>query len=197
MATKPYHHGDLRTAMIEKGIELINEGGMDALSLRKVAAACGVSHSAPYAHFANKEELLDTIRGYVLGKLATALKGAVHNAAPTPTGLHRLGCAYVLFFADSPHYYHFVFSGSSGIYAGDGHVNEPYDFFVGYLHQVFDAIDYPQELRLKAALTQWALMHGLAAMAVMTKFGRSWSWKENVSNMLSKKFLIFEENDNV
>ena len=55
MKSKSYHHGDLRNALIETGIELINEYGEEKLSLRKVATKCGVSNAAPYAHFKNKD----------------------------------------------------------------------------------------------------------------------------------------------
>ena len=54
-----YHHKDLRNALIETGIQIVNTEGVNAFSLRKVAAACGVSHAAPYSHFQNKEELLE------------------------------------------------------------------------------------------------------------------------------------------
>ena len=54
-----YHHKDLRNALIETGIQLVSTEGVNAFSLRKVAAACGVSHAAPYSHFQNKEELLE------------------------------------------------------------------------------------------------------------------------------------------
>ena len=57
-----YHHKDLRNALIEKGIEIVNIEGMQAFSLRKVATACGVSHAAPYSHFQNKEELLEAMQ---------------------------------------------------------------------------------------------------------------------------------------
>lgn len=57
-----YHHKDLRKALIETGIELVSKEGVSAFSLRKVAAACGVSHAAPYSHFQNKEELLKESR---------------------------------------------------------------------------------------------------------------------------------------
>ena len=50
-----YHHKDLRNALIETGIQLVSTEGVNAFSLRKVAAACGVSHAAPYSHFQNKE----------------------------------------------------------------------------------------------------------------------------------------------
>ena len=57
-----YHHGNLREALIEAGIRIINESGEDALSLRKVASACDVSHAAPYAHFKDKNELIEAIK---------------------------------------------------------------------------------------------------------------------------------------
>ena len=44
-----YHHKDLRNALIETGIQLVSTEGINAFSLRKVAAACGVSHAAPYS----------------------------------------------------------------------------------------------------------------------------------------------------
>ena len=57
-----YHHGNLRQALIEAGIKIINESGEENLSLRKVAALCNVSHAAPYAHFKDKDELLEAIK---------------------------------------------------------------------------------------------------------------------------------------
>ena len=50
-----YHHGNLRQALIDAGIKIINESGEESLSLRKVAAECNVSHAAPYAHFNSKD----------------------------------------------------------------------------------------------------------------------------------------------
>ena len=87
MKPKPYHHGDLRTVMIEKGIEFINEHGAKSLSLRKIAAACGVSHAAPYSHFAGKEELLTAIEKHITEQFAAALKESVKETGATPEGL--------------------------------------------------------------------------------------------------------------
>src|SRR6266487_3420785 len=58
---KPYHHGDLRYALIQAGLELLSEGGAAALDLRKVARKAGVSHAAPYRHFADKQALIAAI----------------------------------------------------------------------------------------------------------------------------------------
>ncbi len=51
MASDTYHHGDLKESLIIEGLKLFNEEGADKFSLRKVAALCNVSHSAPYKHF--------------------------------------------------------------------------------------------------------------------------------------------------
>ena len=68
MPKKQYHHKDLRNALIEKGIEIVNSEGLHSFSLRKVAAACGVSHAAPYSHFQSKEELLDAMQQHITDK---------------------------------------------------------------------------------------------------------------------------------
>ena len=68
-----YHHGNLRQALIDAGIRIINEEGEDYLSLREVAAACDVSHAAPYAHFKNKDELLEAMKKSVTDRITDEL----------------------------------------------------------------------------------------------------------------------------
>lgn len=69
MKKKSYHHGHLRNAMIESGIRLLTKEGMSGFSLRKVAASCHVSSSAPYSHFENKEALLTSMESHINAKL--------------------------------------------------------------------------------------------------------------------------------
>ena len=75
-----YHHGNLRQALIDAGIKIINENGEENLSLRKVAAACGVSHAAPYAHFKDKDELIEAIKDNVTEKFMEKLVEAVYTS---------------------------------------------------------------------------------------------------------------------
>ena len=61
MDTKKYHHGDLKNTLIQAGVEILSEEGVSGLSLRKVAQRAGVSHNAPYFHFADKQALIAAI----------------------------------------------------------------------------------------------------------------------------------------
>ena len=61
MKKNSYHHGDLKQALIDAGMKILKEEGVQALTLRSAARASGVSHSAPYAHFSDKQALLADI----------------------------------------------------------------------------------------------------------------------------------------
>lgn len=74
-----YHHKDLRNALIETGIQLVSTEGVNAFSLRKVAAACGVSHAAPYSHFQNKEELLEAMQLFITNRFSKQLESTVQK----------------------------------------------------------------------------------------------------------------------
>src|SRR5882724_10802313 len=71
---KAYHHGDLRNALIEAGLELLSEGGASALDLRKVARKAGVSHAAPYRHFNDKQALIAAINTEGYHRLAAQIQ---------------------------------------------------------------------------------------------------------------------------
>ena len=192
MKSKPYHHGDLRTVMIEKGIEFIDEHGAKGLSLRKIAAACGVSHAAPYSHFASKEELLSAIEKHISGKFADALKDSVKETGVTIEGLINLSHAYVKFFVRKPEYYRFIFSHSSGIEAGDGHEYEPYDFFKGFMRELLETTDYPKEIWAKIFYAQWSMMHGLASIGILMDDEEIHVIEKAARDILSNNYLIIK-----
>ena len=104
-----YHHGDLRNALIETGIRIVNECGEKGLSLRKLAAACGVSNAAPYAHFSGKEELIQAMQEYVTEKFTGRLQEAIDRKADEGAEqmILAMGKAYVLFFVENPTYFTF------------------------------------------------------------------------------------------
>ena len=110
-AKKSYHHGNLRSALIETGLELIAEKGVRALTLREIGARVGVSRMAAYRHFDDKAKLLAAIRSAGFEKFASALETA--RAASTESFKARLdgmGVAYVRFARENPAYFEVMFS---------------------------------------------------------------------------------------
>ncbi len=108
----PYHHGDLKNALIKAGAELLAEEGVNALSLRKVAARVGVSHSAPYAHFPDKEALIAAIITEGYRQLFERIAATVQASQSEPSELlMEVACTYVQFGLEYPAYYKLMFSG--------------------------------------------------------------------------------------
>lgn len=110
MKEKPYHHGDLRRALIETGIDFIKQKGEEALSLRKIAEICGVSNAAPYAHFKSKDEFIVAIQRYIMDLFAATLEKTVMEYKDSPSLLPMLGKTYVMFFYQNPFYFEYLFS---------------------------------------------------------------------------------------
>ena len=94
----PYHRKDLKNLLIEKGIEIVNTEGLQSFSLRKAAAACKVSHAAPYSHFHNKEELLAAMQLHITERFSKTLEAAVAENQQPAYLLKTLGIASVSFF---------------------------------------------------------------------------------------------------
>src|ERR1700719_1041429 len=100
-----YHHGNLRAALIETGLKLIEEKGVKALTLREIGSRAGVSRMAAYRHFADKADLLGAISEAGFSQFADALEKARHEApADTASRLDAMGLAYVRFAAEHPAY---------------------------------------------------------------------------------------------
>lgn len=180
-----YHHGNLRQALIEAGIRIINESGEEGLSLRKVASACNVSHAAPYAHFRDKEELFEAMKSSVTTQFMEELSDAAEGAPDPENAILRMGKSYVSFFYRHPDYYHFLF-GRQNIVAHlsiDESSEEDYPPFVllknTYLRYLKEKgireSGKEQEIGL---LKIWASAHGLAAIICMPGVVSSVNWEE-------------------
>jgi AcrR family transcriptional regulator len=109
---KPYHHGDLRNALIQAGLELLAEGGAEELDLRKVARRAGVSHAAPYRHFADKQALIAAINEEGFRLLAERIQATLREV-PDEAFEQLLGVAlaYVRFAEAHPWLMREMFSG--------------------------------------------------------------------------------------
>jgi AcrR family transcriptional regulator len=113
MSEKKYHHGDLKNALIQAGAEILSKEGVGGLSLRKVASRAGVSHAAPYAHFADKQALIAAIStdGHV--KIYKKITQVMEQYPDEPLRqLVEVAWAYVQFGMEEPDHYRVTFSGA-------------------------------------------------------------------------------------
>jgi len=112
MPRKNYHHGDLKNALIKVGIQILSKEGLGGLSLRRVAKKAGVSHTAPYAHFADKQALIAAISTEGYHQLYKQLTAAVETNHVNPQNmLVEVGWAYVQFALKDPELFKVMFSG--------------------------------------------------------------------------------------
>ncbi|OUS38573.1 TetR family transcriptional regulator ['Osedax' symbiont bacterium Rs2_46_30_T18] len=98
---KSHHHGNLREALISSGIELLEEGGVTALTLRKCAARAGVSHAAPAHHFEGLQGLIRAITNRGMSMFATAMQDKIDAADNSPfPRLYAMCEGYLSFFIE-------------------------------------------------------------------------------------------------
>ena len=104
-----YHHGDLRRALVEEALRTIQADGIDQLTLRAVGERLGVSRTALYRHFSDKQALLAAVGGEGFRTLAGALTAAWEQHGRGRAGFEAMGYAYVRFAADHPSHYRVMF----------------------------------------------------------------------------------------
>jgi AcrR family transcriptional regulator len=98
MAERPYHHGNLRTALLEQAARTVRERGVAELSLRELARDVGVSHGAPRRHFPDRQALLDALAEAGFARLGAELGSAVDGAGEDfAARLRATATAYVRF----------------------------------------------------------------------------------------------------
>jgi AcrR family transcriptional regulator len=166
---RPYHHGDLRRALIEAALRLLEAEGPAAMSLRAVARVAGVSPAAPYHHFKDKSELLNAVAkaGWVILSAATlaATKEEPHDAlGPT--------LAYVNFARTRPALYRIMYDAARDAeslpFVGIADDNSPYAWVRDMLEQDHrDDATIDVELGIAAS---WCAAHGIAEMAGFRQF---------------------------
>jgi AcrR family transcriptional regulator len=106
---RPYHHGNLRAALLESAEQTLNEGG--ELSLRELARQVGVSHAAPRRHFAGKQALLDALAEDGFERLGDELRAAMEPAEGFDARLLAFARAYVRFATEHAALLELMFAG--------------------------------------------------------------------------------------
>jgi AcrR family transcriptional regulator len=169
MVAKPYHHGDLRRALIEASISLIGESGPDALTLREVARRAKVSHTAPYRHFHDKNDLLAAVAEQGFTDLRVAMGEAIAGVTTQLDRLRHCGIAYVMFALERTAHFRVMFG--TELDAGR-HPNaraaaeRAFEALVAVIAECQEAkVLAPEKTRTKARFA-WSLVHGIAHLTI-------------------------------
>jgi AcrR family transcriptional regulator len=169
---KPYHHGDLRRALLNSADAILEREGPSALSLRAVAREAGVSPAAPYHHFKDKDELMTAIAREGFVRLKTALDSARAGAGDPRAKMSDLGMAYLKFAQNHPALYRVMYDCARNGDALTGEGGQERDAF----QIVQDALaeaggnHVSESDILLAAIAAWCAVHGLAEMSGFAQF---------------------------
>ena len=162
---KTYHHGDLKNALIKVGVDILAKEGVSGLSLRKVASKAGVSHSAPYSHFADKQALIAAISTEGFRQLYERVSAVAEEFKTKPSRqLVEVAWAYVQFALDDRDRFKVMFSGIL-------EKEREYPEFVAEAQRNFQLVKMIVEANQAAgvlrsgpsdlvALSAWGIIHG-------------------------------------
>jgi AcrR family transcriptional regulator len=168
---KPYHHGDLRRALLRAAVAILERDGPSALSLRAVAREAGVSPAAPYHHFKDKSELLNAVATEGFAKLKTALAEAF-AAAHGDEVRSALGVAYVEFSRHHPALYRVMWdcARNSEKLPDDAHAKDSaFELVKQTLREAAGGEISDLDLEL-TAIASWCAAHGLAEISTFAQF---------------------------
>jgi AcrR family transcriptional regulator len=185
-AGRPYHHGDLRNALVEAGLRLLESRGPDVardeLALREVAREVGVSPTAIYRHFPDKHALKAALAAEGLARLARKQQLASTKAGGGAAGFLASGLSYVRFAADHPVLFRLVFSHAQP----DELLNASSDTVSAAMRGLREdmarlvPLAWTDAQRKAAVLHAWALVHGLALLVLDRQIPADWALIEQV-----------------
>ena len=150
MAGATYHHGDLHAEAVRRAVAMMEDAGKDTLSLRKVAAAAGVSHAALYRHFASRDALLDAVAAHGFDALTQRLSRARDRES--------FIAGYLDFAGEQPVLYDVSMSRSNAAYGPGSELHERLQDLLAQAYRVFGSSgDAPAR---RAVLRAWIILHG-------------------------------------
>lgn len=167
--TEPYHHGDLKRALVEAALTLIAEKGVKGFSLSEAARRAGVSPAAPYRHFPDKAHLVAAVAEQGFLELHQALQETAAQFPDARDGLIQTGRRYVSWAAAHPDHYQVMFG------EGLNKADHPGLLEAGSrtFDDLLDAITRAQTAEViggddarHLAGPLWSLVHGIATLAI-------------------------------
>jgi len=172
-AAHRYHHGDLRRALLDEGVALLESQGLAGLSLRAIAARAGVSHAAPKNHFGNLRGLLTAMAAEGFRRHCAAMRAGLSPRAGRATRQMAALRGYVRFAEQHPHLFALMFSGEQIDFA-DAELAAAAAQSYDVLRDIAAALDWDKadapDAALRAEMMLWSLVHGYAQLSIAGLF---------------------------
>jgi AcrR family transcriptional regulator len=166
--TANYHHGNLRLALLDAAIDQIKEHGVEKLSMRGIARIVGVSQTAPYRHFEDKNHLLSEVATQAFTELYANSMAAIDPDESPIKNIHATGLVYLQYAINNPEKYRVIFgsriqnrqSYPSMIEAGE----KSFQILIDQVERGIEAGDFIPGCALILANTLWTQVHGAASL---------------------------------
>lgn len=167
----PYHHGNLKQALVDAALEILYADGATAMTLRAVARRAGVTQAAPYHHFVDRDALMAAVAEAGFSQLLAALDAIRSDGAANPRrAMQDLAVVYVRFALQHPAHYRLMFGNALAERSPYPEVGR---WVLELRKQIADVIIALQARGLARrgepgdlALTVWSLVHGLAMLMI-------------------------------
>ncbi|MFN0026764.1 MAG: TetR/AcrR family transcriptional regulator [Acidimicrobiales bacterium] len=160
-AARPYHHGDLRRALVTAGVALARQGGAAAVTVRAAARLAGVTAPAAYRHFEDRDQMLAEVARHCRQELAAAMIAARDRHRSAVRRFDATGRAYMDFALAEPGLIDAAFAAGPAAVPDDP---DAYAVLAGGLDELSEADLLAPDRRDGAELVAWTAVHGAAAL---------------------------------
>lgn len=193
-AKRGYHHGDLRNALIAAAAQLAERGGPQAVTVRAAAKAAGVTPTAAYRHFENREELLAAAKDQAMDRMAESMRERI-TALPEITDpvrramstLGSVASGYIHFATTEPGLFRTAFEQGAKVYGPElAKIDEAFGYLVAGLDKLVEAGHLTPEDRPLAELATWSAVHGFSMLVID---GPMRGWEPEMLNTALERLL--------